>query len=90
MVRRKREAEMGERGHYVTYVISVKKLDNCPRLRLINLPTFRLGVLFPQTREHNQRSYQLHCQHYGVDQGYPSQMTLRATSEKHYNLAGRT
>ncbi|GFY02167.1 transposable element Tcb2 transposase [Trichonephila clavipes] len=37
-----------ERGLRVTCVISVKKLDNCPRLRLVNLPTFRLGVLFPR------------------------------------------
>ncbi|GFS62780.1 uncharacterized protein TNCV_3202071 [Trichonephila clavipes] len=48
MVRRKPEEEKGERGHRVTCVISVKKVDNCPRLRLVNLPTFRLGVLFPR------------------------------------------
>ncbi|GFT07022.1 uncharacterized protein TNCV_1415731 [Trichonephila clavipes] len=48
MVRREREEEKGERGHHVTCVISVKKLDNCPRLHLVNLPTFRLGVLFPR------------------------------------------
>ncbi|GFW67325.1 uncharacterized protein TNCV_2595581 [Trichonephila clavipes] len=47
MVRREREEEKGERVHRVTCVISVKKLGNCPRLRLVNLPTFRLGVLFP-------------------------------------------
>ncbi|GFW62224.1 uncharacterized protein TNCV_4421131 [Trichonephila clavipes] len=49
MVRRKPEEEKGERGHRVTCVISVKKLDNCPRLQLVNLPTFRLGVLFPRS-----------------------------------------
>ncbi|GFS75662.1 uncharacterized protein TNCV_3424221 [Trichonephila clavipes] len=67
MVRRGREEKKGERGHRVTYVISVKKLDNYPRLRLVNLPIFRLGVLFPQTREHYQRSCQLQYEHYGVD-----------------------
>ncbi|GFW40478.1 uncharacterized protein TNCV_1020351 [Trichonephila clavipes] len=48
MVRRDPEEEKGERGHSVTCVISVKKLDNCPRLRLVNLPAFRLEVLFPR------------------------------------------
>ncbi|GFX94878.1 uncharacterized protein TNCV_2379511 [Trichonephila clavipes] len=48
MVRREPEEEKGERGHRVTCVISVKKLDNCRRLRLVNLPTFRLGVLLPR------------------------------------------
>ncbi|GFX37270.1 uncharacterized protein TNCV_995451 [Trichonephila clavipes] len=48
MVRRDPEEEKGEQGHHVTYVILVKKLDNCPRLRLVNLPTFQLGVLFPR------------------------------------------
>ncbi|GFX46812.1 hypothetical protein TNCV_4039581 [Trichonephila clavipes] len=52
MVRREREEEKRERGHRVTCVISLKKLDNLPRLQLVNLPTFRLGVLFPKTREH--------------------------------------
>ncbi|GFW22357.1 uncharacterized protein TNCV_1431111 [Trichonephila clavipes] len=48
MVRREPEEEnKGERGHRMTCVIAVKKLDNCPRLLLVNLPTFRLGVLFP-------------------------------------------
>ncbi|GFW40507.1 uncharacterized protein TNCV_2834151 [Trichonephila clavipes] len=51
----------------MTCVRSVKKLDNCPRRRLVNLPTFRLRVLLPQIREHYQRSYQLQCEHYGVD-----------------------
>ncbi|GFT86509.1 hypothetical protein TNCV_457991 [Trichonephila clavipes] len=27
-----------------------EKLNNCPRLRLVNLPTFGLGVLFPRPR----------------------------------------
>ncbi|GFX58043.1 uncharacterized protein TNCV_4048011 [Trichonephila clavipes] len=45
---REPEEEKGEWGHHATCVISVKKLDNCPRLRLVNLPTFRLGVLFPR------------------------------------------
>ncbi|GFV13191.1 hypothetical protein TNCV_3623241, partial [Trichonephila clavipes] len=27
-----------------------EKLDNCTRLQLVNLPAFRLGVPFPQTR----------------------------------------
>ncbi|GFW15594.1 uncharacterized protein TNCV_4657321 [Trichonephila clavipes] len=45
---RARRGKEGERGHRVTCVISVKKLDNCPRLRLVNLLTFRLGVLFPR------------------------------------------
>ncbi|GFX30556.1 uncharacterized protein TNCV_3462071 [Trichonephila clavipes] len=40
MVRKEREEEKGEMGHRVTCVISVKKLDNCPRLRLVILPTF--------------------------------------------------
>ncbi|GFV57620.1 hypothetical protein TNCV_2705652 [Trichonephila clavipes] len=44
MVRREREEEKGERGHRVT---SVKKLDNFPRLRLVNMPNFRLGLNFP-------------------------------------------
>ncbi|GFX80001.1 uncharacterized protein TNCV_2890561 [Trichonephila clavipes] len=59
MVRREREEEKGERGHRLSCVISVKKLDNCPRRRLVNLPTFRLGVLSPQIREHYQWSYKL-------------------------------
>ncbi|GFU17042.1 uncharacterized protein TNCV_2479881 [Trichonephila clavipes] len=46
----------------MTGVISVKKLDNC--LRLVNIPTFRLGDIFSPTREHYQRSYQLQCEHY--------------------------
>ncbi|GFU14269.1 uncharacterized protein TNCV_3579361 [Trichonephila clavipes] len=54
--------EKGAAGHRVTCVISVKKLDNCLRLRLVNFPTFRLGVIFSPTREHYQRSYQLQCQ----------------------------
>ncbi|GFV19324.1 hypothetical protein TNCV_2635751 [Trichonephila clavipes] len=37
-----------ERGHHVTYGISEKKFDDCPPLQLLNLPTFRLGVLFPR------------------------------------------
>ncbi|GFU63682.1 hypothetical protein TNCV_4747401, partial [Trichonephila clavipes] len=36
----------GERGHHVTYFISVKKLEDCPPLRLLN-PIFRLGDPFP-------------------------------------------
>ncbi|GFW08559.1 uncharacterized protein TNCV_2775811 [Trichonephila clavipes] len=48
MVRREPEEEKGERGHRVTCVISVKKLDYCTRLRLVNLPIFRLGVLSPR------------------------------------------
>ncbi|GFW57640.1 uncharacterized protein TNCV_2925591 [Trichonephila clavipes] len=48
MVRREPEEEKGERGHHVTCVISVKMLDNCPRLRLVNLSTFRLGVFPPR------------------------------------------
>ncbi|GFT30007.1 hypothetical protein TNCV_1217581 [Trichonephila clavipes] len=47
MVRREPEEEKGVRGHRVTCVISVKKLDSCPRLRLVNLPTFRFVVNFP-------------------------------------------
>ncbi|GFV21512.1 ATP-dependent DNA helicase [Trichonephila clavipes] len=43
----------------MTCVISVEKLDNCLRLRLVNFPTFRLGAIFSPTREHYQRSYQL-------------------------------
>ncbi|GFU12969.1 transposable element Tcb2 transposase [Trichonephila clavipes] len=45
-VRIEPEEEKGERGHRVTCAISEKKLENCPHLRLVNLPTFRLGVLF--------------------------------------------
>ncbi|GFV27954.1 uncharacterized protein TNCV_132711 [Trichonephila clavipes] len=67
MVRIKPEEEKGERGHRVTCVISVKKLDDCPSLRLVNLPSFRLEVLFHQTQEHYQPSYQLQCEHYGID-----------------------
>ncbi|GFX00485.1 uncharacterized protein TNCV_2091351 [Trichonephila clavipes] len=48
MVRRESEEEKGERGHHVTCTISLRKSDNCPRLRLVNLPTFRLGVIFPR------------------------------------------
>ncbi|GFX31758.1 uncharacterized protein TNCV_170911 [Trichonephila clavipes] len=48
MVRREPEEEKKERGHRVTCVLSVEKLDNCPHLRLVNLLTFRLGVLFPR------------------------------------------
>ncbi|GFT41490.1 HTH_Tnp_Tc3_2 domain-containing protein [Trichonephila clavipes] len=44
----KETARGGKRGHHVTCVISMKKLDNCPRLRLVNFPTFRLRVLFPR------------------------------------------
>ncbi|GFY07732.1 uncharacterized protein TNCV_4133291 [Trichonephila clavipes] len=50
MVRREPEEEKGERGHGMICVISVEKLDNCPRLRMVNLPTFRLGVIFPRPR----------------------------------------
>ncbi|PRD24355.1 UNVERIFIED_CONTAM: hypothetical protein NCL1_44025 [Trichonephila clavipes] len=76
MVRREREEEKGERGHRLSCVISVKKLDNCPRRRLVNLPTFRLGVLSPQIREHYQWSYKLQCEHYGEDK-----IALAAKSE---------
>ncbi|GFU60866.1 uncharacterized protein TNCV_3372011 [Trichonephila clavipes] len=48
MVRREPEEEKGERGYRVTCVILVKKLDNCLRLRLVNLPNFRLGDLLPR------------------------------------------
>ncbi|GFU28885.1 uncharacterized protein TNCV_470181 [Trichonephila clavipes] len=49
MVKREPEEEKGGVGtHHVTLVITVKKLDDCPRLRLVNLSTFRLGVLFPR------------------------------------------
>ncbi|GFX28346.1 hypothetical protein TNCV_596591 [Trichonephila clavipes] len=47
MVRRKPEEEKGVRGHHVTCVILVKKLDDCPCLQLVNLSTFRIGVNFP-------------------------------------------
>ncbi|GFS54424.1 uncharacterized protein TNCV_4809051 [Trichonephila clavipes] len=50
MERREPEEEKEERGHRVTCVISVKKLDNCRRFRLVNFPTFQLGVLFPRPR----------------------------------------
>ncbi|GFX26444.1 uncharacterized protein TNCV_950421 [Trichonephila clavipes] len=46
MVRSEPEVEKGEPEHRVTCVVSVKKLDNFPRLRLLNLPTIRLEVLF--------------------------------------------
>ncbi|GFT73086.1 hypothetical protein TNCV_4309761 [Trichonephila clavipes] len=51
MIRRAQEEEKGERGHCVTGVLSVKKLDNCPYLRLVNLPYIRLGDLSLQTQE---------------------------------------
>ncbi|GFV87651.1 hypothetical protein TNCV_779351 [Trichonephila clavipes] len=36
----KERARGGKGGHRVTCVISVKNLDNCPRLRHVNLPPF--------------------------------------------------
>ncbi|GFY14001.1 uncharacterized protein TNCV_1296621 [Trichonephila clavipes] len=57
--KREPEEEKGEREHRLTCVISVKKLDNCPRLRLVNLPTFRLGVLF--SRPGNVISGRINC-----------------------------
>ncbi|GFX47538.1 hypothetical protein TNCV_3015571 [Trichonephila clavipes] len=39
--------EKGERGHLVTCIISVKKLDDGSLLRLVNLPTFLFGGPFP-------------------------------------------
>ncbi|GFW59300.1 hypothetical protein TNCV_2910451 [Trichonephila clavipes] len=39
--------EKGEPGHHVTCVISVKKLDDCSLLRLVNLSIFLLGGPFP-------------------------------------------
>ncbi|GFW22404.1 hypothetical protein TNCV_1431561 [Trichonephila clavipes] len=44
--------EKGEPGHHVTCVISVKKLDDCSLLRLVNLPIFLLGSFPPHIREH--------------------------------------
>ncbi|GFW61888.1 uncharacterized protein TNCV_4669131 [Trichonephila clavipes] len=55
--------EKGERGHHVNCVICVKKLDDWPPLRFLNLPTFRLGVLSPQTREHLSKSECLNQMH---------------------------
>ncbi|GFU56996.1 uncharacterized protein TNCV_1778701 [Trichonephila clavipes] len=80
MVRREPEEEKGERGHRVTCVISVKKLDNCLRLRLVNLPSFRLGVLFPQTREYYQRPYQLLSQTYRICEPSCASTTEHSTS----------
>ncbi|PRD24159.1 UNVERIFIED_CONTAM: hypothetical protein NCL1_44541 [Trichonephila clavipes] len=48
MERRYPGEEKGEWGHRVTCAISVKKLDNFPRLQLVNLPIFRLGIIFPR------------------------------------------
>ncbi|GFV97141.1 uncharacterized protein TNCV_3527261 [Trichonephila clavipes] len=68
MVRKEREEEKGGAGTPRDLRHIGEKLDNFPRLRLINLTTFRLEVLSPQTREYYQRSYQLlHCEHYSVD-----------------------
>ncbi|GFU68495.1 uncharacterized protein TNCV_323731 [Trichonephila clavipes] len=54
----KEKARVGK-GHRVTSVILVKKLDNCS-------PS-DLESIFRQIREHYPRSYQLQCEHYGVD-----------------------
>ncbi|GFV14495.1 transposon Tf2-9 polyprotein [Trichonephila clavipes] len=43
--------EKGEPGHYVTCVISVKKLDDCSLLRLVNLSIFLLEGPFPPDLE---------------------------------------
>ncbi|GFU81540.1 uncharacterized protein TNCV_4926711 [Trichonephila clavipes] len=67
MVRREREEENWGTGTPRDLRHIGEKLDNCPCLRLVNLPTFRLGVIFPQSGEHYKRSYQLHCEHYSVD-----------------------
>ncbi|PRD20601.1 UNVERIFIED_CONTAM: hypothetical protein NCL1_54116 [Trichonephila clavipes] len=68
IVTREREEKRGSGVHRVTCVISVEKLDNCLRFRLVNFPNFRLVVIFSRTWEHYQWSYQLQCEHYGVDQ----------------------
>ncbi|GFS79449.1 hypothetical protein TNCV_2369851 [Trichonephila clavipes] len=39
--------EKGERGHPLTCVISMKKLDDCSLLQLVSLPTFLLRGPFP-------------------------------------------
>ncbi|GFT69477.1 hypothetical protein TNCV_1297641 [Trichonephila clavipes] len=45
-------SEWKRRVHHVTCVISVKKVDDWLPLQLVNLPNFRLEVLFSQTQEH--------------------------------------
>ncbi|GFW14924.1 hypothetical protein TNCV_4658851 [Trichonephila clavipes] len=46
MVRRETdEKKKGNRGHRMTCVISVKRLDNCSRLLFVNLPTTPIGQL---------------------------------------------
>ncbi|GFV31111.1 hypothetical protein TNCV_4314361 [Trichonephila clavipes] len=54
----------GEAGtHHVTLVITVKKLDDCLRLRQVNLSSFRLGVLF--SRPGNIISGRISCRETG-------------------------
>ncbi|GFV30263.1 hypothetical protein TNCV_97381 [Trichonephila clavipes] len=67
--------EKGERGHRVTCVILVKKLDNCPRLRLVNLPIFRLVAFSP--RYGNNINGRISCSH---ECTMPYDRALRHTS----------